>query len=456
MRKSEDKVTKFFSAIRTASILGLTLAAAWASAEGNSQTKFTGIGFIQMGKIGKSSDTLNNNLDNNYNGTWQQGTGAMIVGNTTINENWSGAFGLGVVQAHISRGNRDKASLWYPFWVPFVSEADVKYTSSLGSGDAKWYFTLGAFPYNYNPDVKNLGLYLLRGYVYPGLPVSGFEAKPISGGASQTGGLIGFANSTLSNDLIVNIETEDKPLYDISVADVATWKVANGLELGAGFNLYRVLANDSKITSPGKDCIESRDFGIYSLEDPHCFVVEEDTTTKLKDTVLVSLSGTKLMGRIHFDPKAALGFSGHLGPNDLVIYSEVAVFGLKDYKTKTTSIYGDLFRRMPIMVGFNLPAFGYLDYLNVEVEYYASKLYPDQGMAQAGSAVPRVVPYGNGRNDWKWSVYASRVLANHIKLSAQIANDHLRLGGFHNLGTGAEALSTPKDWYWMTKLAFFF
>jgi hypothetical protein len=46
----------------------------------------------------------------------------------------------------------------------------------------------------------------------------------------------------------------------------------------------------------------------------------------------------------------------------------------------------------------------------------------------------------------------------HLRLAGQVANDHYR-----NYGTGAtsyptwaEALTTPKDWYWMCKLAYFF
>jgi hypothetical protein len=456
MRVSGDGLKMILKTLRFCAGIAVLLPSAWVFAEGVSRTQLTGIGFLQMGKIEHSSDTTNNSIDNNYNGTWQQAAGAMIVAKTTIDDNWTGSFGLGAMQTHISRGARDKASLWYPFWVPFVSEANLTYVQSAGEGDGKWTLKLGNFPYNYNPDTKNLGLYLMRGYVYPGLPISGFETKPISGGASQYGALFGYATETINNDLIINIETEDKPLYDVSIADVATWKPAPGLEISAGFNLYRVIPHDKAVNSPDKSCIESRDFGIYSLEDPKCFWVEEDTLAKTFDTTLVSLSGTKLMGRLHWDPKPLMGWTEGLGPNELVIYSEVALLGIQDYKSKTKSIYGDLFQRMPVMLGLNLPSFGYLDFLTVEVEYYASKLYPDMGMAQVGSAVPRLVPYDNGRNDWKWSVYASKVLVNHVKLSGQVANDHLRLGGFHNLGTGAEAFSTPKDWYWMAKLAFFF
>jgi hypothetical protein len=43
-----------------------------------------------------------------------------------------------------------------------------------------------------------------------------------------------------------------------------------------------------------------------------------------------------------------------------------------------------------------------------------------------------------------------------MALSAQVANDHMRLGGNHDDDTGVEAMRTPEDWYWTTKLAYFF
>jgi hypothetical protein len=63
-------------------------------------------------------------------------------------------------------------------------------------------------------------------------------------------------------------------------------------------------------------------------------------------------------------------------------------------------------------------------------------------------------------DDWKWSVYASRKIGNHIKLSAQFANDHmLKTSYVPGMPTSAkytEICSTNKDWYWMTRAMFYF
>jgi hypothetical protein len=109
------------------------------------------------------------------------------------------------------------------------------------------------------------------------------------------------------------------------------------------------------------------------------------------------------------------------------------------------------------MVGFNFPTWKVLDNLSLEVEYYGSKNNADNLAAQYGSWVPIVDPNSNTkRDDWKWSVNVDKVISGHIKGSLQVANDHMRLGGYHNYATGVETTTTPKDWYWTGKVVYFF
>ena len=113
-------------------------------------------------------------------------------------------------------------------------------------------------------------------------------------------------------------------------------------------------------------------------------------------------------------------------------------------------------------IGFNLPSFGLIDKLSIEVEYYGSRNFADYGNAeQSGSWVPRIPsnPAVNTRRDnWKWSLYGSRVLMGHLKIAVQVADDHLVLPSppAAQDPSWAEVFSTPKDWYWMCKLAYFF
>ena len=423
----------------------LILAALLAALPGTSfaddvKLEYHGAGWAQFGMVAHSSDT--SKLD--YNDNPMQSAGAVINSSAKVDDHWDGGLGLGVVQVHLIRGAEDNGN-WYPFMVPFVSEARITYSTSLFTQQDKFKVSLGYIPYGYNPDVKDLGQYLLRGYVYPGTLVSGF--------GNISGAIVGYGIGGLHNDLILNVETEDKPLYDFSIADVANYQFKFGLEVGAGVNFYRVIAQNSDLTSPSKDCVPGK-LGPAVASNPAenvCYIV--DTVGTVLDTITGGYAGTKLMARFHFDPKTAFGFSGSLGKEDLVLYGEAAILGVKDYPI----FYDDIARRIPAMVGFNFPAFGFLDNLSLEVEYYASKNSSDNLNPEQGSWLPSLnsIKYVK-RDDWKWSVYAAKVLSGHMKLSAQAANDHLRLGGTHDLPYGVEAMNTPKDWYWTCKLAYFF
>jgi hypothetical protein len=245
----------------------------------------------------------------------------------------------------------------------------------------------------------------------------------------------------------VIVKSEElRPAYDLSLIDIVSYQVTPGLTLGAGVNFYRLIPRNADQTTPDSVC-----HGGYG----QCSI--RDTTTG--ELITGSLAGTKLMARFSADPKVLFGFTNlgslTLGKGDLVFYSEAAIIGVKDYPV----VYDDILQRIPVMVGFNFPVFNYLDFLSLEVEYYASKNSSDNFHANFGGAwVPRQDDDDvYGRDDWKWSVNAAKTLFGHMQLSAQVANDHLRLGGWHDApNTGKEAMRTPQDWYWTCKLAYFF
>jgi hypothetical protein len=396
--------------------------------------EYHGAGWTQIGKIEKSytGSDLQNNNDNN----WMQNAGAQLSATAKVDANWEAGLALGVVGVHLARGRAREANFWYPFWVPYVGEARVTYTRSLFE-TGKFQLTMGNFGYGYSPDAKNLGLYLMRGYVYPGAIESGFGTIFGAQARYQQGGV--------TNDLIVKSE-DQRPAYDLSVADVVSYRILPGLEVGAGVNFYRLVPQDPDLTTPDSVCQSS--YGQCSIYD-----------SASSELVTGSLAGTKLMARFHADPKALFGLAnlGSLafGKQDLILYGEAAIIGVKDYPV----VYDDIMQRIPVMVGFNFPVFGHLDYLSLEVEYYASKNSSDNFHANFGGAwVPRQDDDDvYGRDDWKWSVNTAKTLSGHMQLSAQVANDHLRVGGWHNApNAGKEALRTPKDWYWTCKLAYFF
>jgi hypothetical protein len=386
--------------------------------------EFNGVGWVQAGRVEHSFAVPNTN--NDYNRNWIGHSGGFLKATSHISEDWEGALAMGAMLVHLARGSKSVANIWYPFWIPIIPEARLTYTTPGFRGNSGLQVNLGAFIYDYNPDVKNLGLYLLRGYIYPGALVSQFEDKHILPVASVFGAMASYKHAGWKNDFIVKSETDDKPLFDISIADVVTWKAGPSLELGAGVNFYRALPQNSKATSPGKDC-NSDQLGAYPPQgqDNPCFIIEKDAAGNVKDTVLGSLAGTKLMGRFRLDPKPLLGSPAVFGEDDLVLYGEAAILGLKNHPI----FYDRLLRRVPVMAGLNFPGFGLLN-LSVEVEYFAQKISSDALPPQNGAWLPTVDPaIDNSRDDWKWSVYASRMFFGHMKLSGQIANDHMRLGG---------------------------
>lgn len=428
----------------SASLLLLAGTASVSFAQDDLKLEYHGAGWVQIGRIEKSF--VGTDFSNNYNDNWMQTSGGQLAVNARFSPEWDGALSVGVAGVHLARGGVSEIDHWYPFWVAYVGEARVTYTHPvLESGTFKLSF--GTFPYNYNPDAKNLGVYLMRGYVYPGTLESGF--------GSVTGGLARYEQGGFRNDLILKSE-DQKPLYDLSVIDAVQYQVIPGFEVGAGVNFYRLIPQNEDLTTPGTEC-----GGVYG----QCSYVD---TTGVgaggePDTVTGSLAGTKLMARFHLDPKLLFGLgrvgSLTLGKQDLVLYGEAALLGLKDYPL----YLDDKWRRMPAMLGFNLPVFGALDFLSLEVEYYASKNSSNTVGANFGGAWvpdfkddPDVARYAS-RDDWKWSVNAAKTVFGNMQLSTQIANDHLRLGGSHDVPwVGKEAMRTPKDWYWTCKLAYFF
>ena len=129
-----------------------------------------------------------------------------------------------------------------------------------------------------------------------------------------------------------------------------------------------------------------------------------------------------------------------------------------------------MLHRMPMMIGFNIPAFKLLDRLAFETEWYGSPVKDDLAgfnHTAGNSQTPIPLRDANGnfvnnkRDNWKWSLYGSRVIQSHVKVSFQVANDHFRPGVYTGDGDNAppasqSLMTTPKDWYTMLKAAYFF
>jgi hypothetical protein len=129
-------------------------------------------------------------------------------------------------------------------------------------------------------------------------------------------------------------------------------------------------------------------------------------------------------------------------------------------------LFGKASNRMPVMVGFNLPAFRLLDRLGLEIEWYGAKFKDDLApynhfRGNHPQPKPLHADTNYARDNLKWSFYGSRMLNRNVKLSFQVASDHYRPGVWVGYGDNKPASSQvlfrgPSEWYWMTKIAYFF
>jgi hypothetical protein len=471
--------------------------AALAASAADIPYRISGQGWAEAGRIVHSTDTLLENL----NGNTLQSAGAQFTAYADIGANWEGAFGIGGLQMHDMQGDDDVARNVRFFFRNFITEARVTYFRG-DKADPDFSLTFGNFDYDYNPDIKNLGLYLLRGTVYPGYLVSGFMDPAVDGTRGDVLGLkMHNAFGRFSQDVIFANERQFPPDFDWSLAYVGKLRATPALTLGAGVNFYRILPANAALTTPAperygdeKDLVGSGDYHVYDGK-----YIEIDTAgsggDKAKwDTIAYTHRGVKLMAMASFDPKKAFGLGGGFGEQDLKVYAEAALIGVQNYG----SIYADRLQRIPVTIGFNIPAFHFLDVVSLEAEWYGARYRNDIGklMESQKSELPSPIPMSyksyepfidrggvdpvTGRlrkdstlvrgtaldienltqDDWKWSLFLQKTVRGHVRFTGQIANDHFRPQPVRDkgsdLGGTSEFSSSLDDWYFMFRMGYFF
>jgi len=348
----------------------------------------------------------------------------------------------------------------------FFDEVYAKYTR--GNPDvAEFYGQIGYFKYKYNPDVRNLGEYLFRTQTYPAF-IDNFFDFPMQ----RLLGLRAGAKLIKSLDIdLFFISQTVYPAMNWSLAGIINYDVANlnFIEIGAGIDfahLFDVYTPNSFPADGGDPTNLHSDVNAYYLE-------PGDTTKHY-----YTFKGTKVMGRLSIDPKAFIK-TNIFGENDLRLYAEACIVGLKNYPdsgylggssllTLVAPSYNKIAEKTPIVIGFNFPAFKILDVLNLEVEYFGAKYYNDFSYAINKGSAP--VPNPSGINAWhtdpnapkksdiKWTVYAKRSFFNgHFAITGLIGRDHMRLPcAQYDLEYWNDLLVTDKDWWWVIKTSWMF
>lgn len=347
-----------------------------------------------------------------------------------------------------------------------IHEADVTY--ALGDQRAPFLsFGGGFFPFKYNPDARNFGDYLFRINPYPQyLPTQfdcpyqnllGFHVSSIlfpAGGKETSASPV----SSLRQDLLLTSEMYLWPLRDFSLSYLVGCKVFNFADIGAGIMGDRMFSVNENLTSPppANQIPSGQDF---------------------------TFAGTKVMARAAIDGKTFLpGLKDLFGENDFRLYSEACWNGLKNYPVPDSlgggpnpnyPGYNDLKKRLPILLGFNVPTFRLLDVLSFEAEWWNNN-FPNSywGVYPNGGAYNEDPNPWNRVNDslignhreplagpWHWSVYAKKTLLKRLKIIGQVARDHTILAttltGTSN-GDPQEAMDGRGNWGWMAKIEYGF
>lgn len=381
------------------------------------------------------------------------------------------------------------------------SVADIRYGSLARDGQG-FGLQFGMFDYKYNRDASNLGEYLFRSGAYPGYVTSGglwFVNHPWVGLEAVRAA---YGSGNLSADFFLITETSMPSLYDLSAAAVAKYRTAGGLlEIGAGLNYKHLIPVKPSLTTrhhptnayfekDGKtysanDALYLESSNFYrrrALEDPaHAadYIARADADKNTADSVrswvdnaaadnihlnYFTQSGLIAMVRASLDLKKLFP-SGSLGERDLRLYFEAAILGVKDYPV----FYTDITERIPVMAGLNLPTFGLLDLLSVEMEYYKSPYLNSYGALVAyNSAVPELVlgsdkvrsrsSYADitKKDDFSWSILAKKNIVGSAYVAAQAARDHIRTVSIETWTAPepTQVLGRAGDWYWMLQFGF--
>jgi len=395
------------------------------------KTQLIGMGSLEAGQIVKGE----NQGDKSIEKVWYQKNYMRLGFHAEVDARTEVTFeGEGTVQYSWSQNPTFPNDLQplYRFY-PFHVEGDYW----IGDHE-KPYFRIGVgiFPFKYNPDVRNLGEYLYRTGTYPPTMFNQFDYPYVR--------LMGLRlTSTPVDSLNLNFlftsESQVLPFSDWGISLLGDYTFAKAFTIGGGVFLSHLFSTNESYTTPKL---------------PDNLAPIDSTNT---DTIYYTFRGIKVMGRLTFDPKAFFPL-GIFGKNDLKIYSEVAVIGIKNFP----KYYDELWRRIPIMVGFNIPAFRLLDVAAVEVEWYKWNYANSFTDAQfTGNQEPRpdnIIPgFDSKQNELKWSFYAQRRIGKRFSVIGQVAYDHLRLEANTYVQSDSyigDAMHNHGDWSWILKCAF--
>ena len=106
------------------------------------------------------------------------------------------------------------------------------------------------------------------------------------------------------------------------------------------------------------------------------------------------------------------------------------------------------------MLGCSVPTGSLLKHLSLEVEYLKNPVIESIASTYDKLDLPPDESYRYrtfARDDWKWTVHATRQLWSSILLHVQVANDHMRLKDGYSRPQYIPVTRSLGDWYWITR-----
>ncbi len=451
----------------------------------------------------------------NYRRGWLMNAKVELLGHAALNENLRATVGIaGKTWYNDFPWYRRKVVYNSAMEVPekyfefYITHGEGAYR--FGNPRRPWLdIGVGVFPFKYNPDVRNLGEYLFRSGTYPGYLITHFDVP--------YGRLTGLRlSSTLferfTHHLLLTMETDYRPFHDLTLSYLASWDFADMVEVGGGVSLSRLVSVFENYTHP----TTTRD-GDPAMENSYVTPKGDTAFYTFRGTKLMARLAVDPKRMFDPDGESAvlgpgdlrlyseatvLGVKNYPSNND-------TLFG------RTAVHYDTLWQRIPVMFGLTFPTHplacwltfaglqgaslldGFfketlgipahpgaaaggvvlagglwwleklsdmplrLDELAFEVEWYGSR-FPNSTsrVVTHGYPIPAqpeadYVTYDYSEDDWKWSLYAKKTLADGFSLTMQAARDHYRtVTEFEQQKDREEALTKPKHWYWMMKAEF--
>lgn len=376
-------------------------------------------GYVDGGRFQLADTNVNGEIVNRMGARWRL--------DKEISENWSALVDL---HWFFFRNQATDIGLFHIAGLKFSSDLQGVLSYRSGSHRAR----MGIYEFKYNPDAKNLGEYLLRSEAYPTI-IESYQGKDLFDPAfSRVGGIeYGLEHDLFRPKAVLYAEQYNVPVNDLNFVVLAE-AGPKAAEIGAGVSFHR-LFKFGKTTNTGE-----------LSPDLRAYVDSQGLTT----------DAVKLIARGRLD------FGQLAGMDGFTLYAEAALLGLK----KDTLYYKDMMQRMPMMAGIDIPTFGLLDNLSMEVEYfknpYLQRKYSLKDLSGSNySPLPFLDTYGpeglprQTDDDWRWSVHVHKALSRWLDLKVRLSSDHMRLKGYDGDFVGGEPMTkSSKDWYFLTRIEF--